>query len=102
MYFTTAFDGKTYIFRTTNGGSFTQLGASLVGVGYTANDVLELRRSAGNVIYKKVGGADLMTRADATHAGTGNPGLFIFAANMVLDDWTDGVAADTLFSQVLT
>lgn len=101
MEFTTAYDGNSYIFRTDN-GSFTQLGANLAGVGYTANDILQLRRSGGNVIYKKVGGGDLMTRADSTYAGTGCPGLFLYAGNLAVDGWTDGVASDVLFAQVLS
>lgn len=85
-YFMTAYNAvNTFMFRLDNGG-FTQLGAEIVGV-YVSTQRARLRRSGNDLIYS-FNGADLMTRTDTTYTG-GNDGAFEYAANLILDGWTN-------------
>jgi hypothetical protein len=88
-YMAVNFDGSVLrIYRLDNGG-FTEIGnTSSAEPG--AGDTFRLRRS-GNNLVASVAGADLVTVADTTYM-TGNPGIFIFAGDLVFDDWTDGAA----------
>lgn len=85
-YLMTAYDGANiYMFRLDD-GSFTQLGASILGA-YVTGQANRLRRSSGNLIYS-LNAVDLITRADSTYTG-GNDGAFSYAGNLIQDGWTN-------------
>lgn len=87
-YFLTNYDATViYMFRVDAGG-YTQI-ATVAGV-YAAGDILAIRRVGATVIGSR-NGSDILSVSDSTYL-TGNPGAFFFASNLVLDDWTDGVA----------
>lgn len=88
-YILTNFDGVNIQMYRVDAGAFTQIG-TVVGA-YVAADTLRLRRSAGNVITSR-NGTDILTVADSTYTG-GLDSLFVFDTTLVLDDWTNGVAA---------
>lgn len=98
-YVVTAYDGAiTYAFRLDDGAYSAELGH---GTGaYVAGQPIKMRRSGNNLITS-LNGSDILTVTDATYTG-GSPGIFAYAGNLIFDNWTDGLAADTLFAQVLT
>jgi hypothetical protein len=88
-YMAVNFDGANLrIFRLDN-GSFTEI-ANTASAEPSAGDTFRLRRSGNNVIASSQG-VDITTVNDTTYM-TGNPGIFIFAGDLVFDDWTDGAA----------
>ncbi len=72
-------------------GSFTQLGSQVTNT-YVTTQAQRLRRSGNDVIYSQAG-VDVITRTDTTYTTTGNDGAFIFAADLILDSWTNNVSA---------
>lgn len=80
------------------GGSFGLLNS---GSGsYVTGHQIKIRRS-GNDLIVSDNGTDVVTATDTSYM-TGRPGIHCFDATIRFDDWTDNVASDTLFGQVLT
>lgn len=97
-YLVTAYNAvEVFIFRVDDGG-YTELGHT-TGV-YVATQPNRLRRSGASLIAS-VNAVDLVTVSDSTYIG-GSPGVFAYAGNIIQDNWTDGIAGDTLFAQVMT
>lgn len=99
-YVVTNYDAANwYLFRIDN-TSFTQIGT--IGGTMALNDVLELERVSGNVIFRQ-NSVDKITAASSTYTG-GLSGLFAYDDTIRLDDWTDGAAgaatSSTLFRRI--
>jgi hypothetical protein len=89
-YFMTAYTGtNSYMFRLDD-GSFTQLGGDILGA-YVTTQRIRLRRSGNDLIYS-LNAVDLMTRTDTTYTTTGNDGAFQYAANLILDGWSNNAS----------
>lgn len=98
-YVVTAYDGLiVYAFRLDDGAYSSELGHATGA--YVTTQPVKMRRSGNNLITS-LNAVDLLTVTDTTYTG-GSPGIFAYAGNFIVDNWTDGVAADTLFAQVLT
>lgn len=99
-YLETNYDATSLMVYRLDDGGFTFLG-QVAGV-YTAGQPNRMRRSGNNIIASK-NGADVVTVTDTTYTGTsGSPGFFSYAGTLIQDNWTDGIAGDDLFAQVLT
>ncbi len=98
-YLDTAYNGtEVFTFRVDDGSVSSELGHA-TGV-YVTTQPVKLRRSGNNLITS-LNAVDLLTVTDTTYTG-GSPGVFATSGNFIMDNWTDGVAADTLFGQALT
>jgi hypothetical protein len=85
-----SYDGvNLYLFRI-DSGSFTSIDF-VGGTAVVVNDVMRIYRD-GNDVVATLNGVEQMRATDTTYM-TGNSGVFCFAGDLVLDDWTDGAAA---------
>lgn len=90
-YLSTCFTGTTVQMYKVTGGppNYTQLGTD-AAVTFAAGDLAELRLTPTDVIFLK-NGVTTFTQPDSTFRAGLNPAIFIFAANLRVDNWSDGL-----------
>jgi hypothetical protein len=85
-----SYDGTNcYLFRV-DSGSFNSIDF-LGGTTVVANDVMRIYRD-GNDVVATLNSVEILRATDTTYM-TGNSGVFCFAGDLVLDDWTDGAGS---------
>lgn len=100
-YLATCFSGTTVeLYRVVAGPNYSKLGGDAL-VTFAAGDIAELALVGNDVVFYK-NTVEVFRQTDATFRAGLSPGIFAFAGNLRVDNWSDGAAADTLFSQVLT
>jgi hypothetical protein len=91
-YILVNYDGTNLVIGRFDSGGFNGLNSAV----YTpvANDQLRLYRD-GNDVVGTVNGVEKVRVTDTTYT-TGNSGMFLFAGDLVFDDWTDDAGGGTV------
>lgn len=97
-YVCTNYDSSAiYIFRLT-GGSFAGPLAQAAGA-YQNGDKIAIYRDGNDIVVSVNGSEHARASNETTHTG-GNPGFFVYDADIRLDDWTDGADAPPVVSTI--
>lgn len=89
-YISTFYTGTTgEIYRITAGANYSLVGSNFT-VSFVAGDTQELRIDGNDLVCFK-NGAEVARRTDSTFRSGLNPAIFMFAGNLRVDNWTDGV-----------